>query len=199
MSEYCFNESTASSQITSSLFPESVADRIFQKTVAAAGEFQDTTTPYMTNHYDSTEFRSTNNNKNGMKSFLESSITKSKIHDHQSGSDHFQQTDTEPIADLSPSTSVLFADISAWSSSREPVKFYVLLQNIYQAFDIIAKRRHVSKVETISGSYVAVIGCPDVQEHHVIIMSRFATEYQRQMEQVTSTLDARLGPGTPTS
>lgn len=81
-----------SSLISSSLSPESVADRLFQKTVivAAAGEFPDTKTPCMTNHYDSTKFRSTNNNKNQMKSFLESSITKSKIHNHQNGSHHFQ-------------------------------------------------------------------------------------------------------------
>jgi len=60
-----------------------------------------------------------------------------------------------PIADLYPHTTVMFADISgftAWSSTREPAEVFVLLQNVYQAFDHIAKRRKVFKVETIGDS-----------------------------------------------
>jgi hypothetical protein len=34
-----------------------------------------------------------------------------------------------------------------------------LLENIYQAFDEIARRRRVFKVETIGDCYVAVCGC----------------------------------------
>jgi len=60
-----------------------------------------------------------------------------------------------PIADLFPNATVLFADISgftAWSSSREPSQVFILLQSVYQAFDDIAKRRKVFKVETIGDS-----------------------------------------------
>jgi hypothetical protein len=35
---------------------------------------------------------------------------------------------------------------TAWSSSREPGQVFILLQNVYQAFDRIAKRRKVFKV-----------------------------------------------------
>lgn len=52
----------------------------------------------------------------------------------------------------------MFADIAgftAWSSVREPGQVFTLLEAIYGAFDAIAKRRGVFKVETIGDSYVA--------------------------------------------
>lgn len=58
---------------------------------------------------------------------------------------------------------VLFADIAgftAWSSTRDPAQVFILLQTLYQAFDKVAKRRKVFKVETIGDSYVAVTGLP---------------------------------------
>ena len=72
----------------------------------------------------------------------------------------------QPIADLFPHCTVFFADIegfTAWSSTREPAQVFVLLQTVYQAFDTLAKRRKVFKVETIGDSYVAVTGLPDPQ------------------------------------
>ena len=76
-----------------------------------------------------------------------------------------QEDDTNlaPIADLFPHCTVMFADISgftAWSSTRDPAQVFILLQTVYQAFDKIAKRRKVFKVETIGDSYVAVTGLP---------------------------------------
>lgn len=49
---------------------------------------------------------------------------------------------------------VLFADISgftAWSSLRDPAQVFTLLESVYQAFDKIARKRGVFKVETIGG------------------------------------------------
>lgn len=63
----------------------------------------------------------------------------------------------KPIADLFPHCTVLFADISgftAWSSERQPEQVFTLLQEIFQAFDRLAKRRDVFKVETIGDCYV---------------------------------------------
>jgi hypothetical protein len=62
---------------------------------------------------------------------------------------------SKPIADLFPNCTVMFADIAgftAWSSSREPAQVFTLLQAVYQAFDKIASRRRVFKVETIGDS-----------------------------------------------
>jgi class 3 adenylate cyclase len=47
---------------------------------------------------------------------------------------------------------------TAWSSTREPELVFVLLQTVFGAFDKIAKRRKVFKVETIGDCYVAVTG-----------------------------------------
>ncbi|CAB9517391.1 Receptor-type guanylate cyclase gcy [Seminavis robusta] len=104
-----------------------------------------------------------------------------------------------PIADLFPHCTVLFADISgftAWSSTRDPAQVFILLQTVYQAFDRIAKRRKVFKVETIGDSYVAVTGLPEPQEMHAVIMSRFAAECRIKMNQLVNQLETSLGPDT---
>ncbi|MGK3756989.1 MAG: hypothetical protein ACI8RD_009303 [Bacillariaceae sp.] len=56
----------------------------------------------------------------------------------------------KPIADLFPNTTVIFADIAgftAWSSVREPAQVFTLLETVYSAFDTVAARRGVFKVE----------------------------------------------------
>jgi class 3 adenylate cyclase len=66
-----------------------------------------------------------------------------------------------PIADLFLECTVMFADIAgftAWSSSRDPAQVITLLEALYGAFDSLANRRGVFKVETIRDSYVAVSG-----------------------------------------
>lgn len=105
----------------------------------------------------------------------------------------------EPIADFFPNCTVLFADIAgftAWSSTRDPAQVFILLQTVYQAFDAIAKRRKVFKVETIGDSYLAVTGLPHPQSKHAVIMARFATDCLAKMDELTSELEASLGPDT---
>lgn len=61
-------------------------------------------------------------------------------------------TPSKPIADLFPETTILFADIAgftAWSSQREPAQVFTLLETLYNAFDAIAVKRKIYKVETI--------------------------------------------------
>ena len=56
------------------------------------------------------------------------------------------------IADKFENVTVLFADLAGftkWSSSREPEQVFELLEALYAAFDKIASRRQVFKVETI--------------------------------------------------
>jgi class 3 adenylate cyclase len=58
----------------------------------------------------------------------------------------------KPIADKFENVTVLFADLAGftkWSSSREPEQVFELLETLYGAFDKIAVRRQVFKVETI--------------------------------------------------
>lgn len=59
---------------------------------------------------------------------------------------------SKPIADFHPEATLMFADLkgfTAWSSAREPKQVFTLLEVLYSAFDRIAKRRRVFKVETV--------------------------------------------------
>lgn len=69
------------------------------------------------------------------------------------------EIDDSPIADLFPHTTVIFMDIAGftpWSSTRDPSQVFILLQTIYQAFDVIAKRSRVFKVESKSNEMIGV-------------------------------------------
>jgi class 3 adenylate cyclase len=111
-------------------------------------------------------------------------------------SDDFE---SEPIAEMFTDTTIMFADISgftAWSSEREPSQVFILLETLYRAFDAVAHRLGVFKVETIGDCYVAVVGLPDPNEHHAVVMTYFGYECIRQMKELVRELEATLGPGT---
>jgi len=143
-----------STQIVNTLFPENVRERLLR-----ANDKSKSNKPKNT---------FSNGNSNGISGYLTGASSsadgaKCSILD-------------QPIADLFPHCTVYFADIAgftAWSSTREPTQVFVLLQTLYQAFDLVAKRRKVFKVETIGDSYVAVTGLPEAQPNHVIIMARY--------------------------
>jgi class 3 adenylate cyclase len=106
---------------------------------------------------------------------------------------------TKPIADLFPHATVMFADIcgfTAWSSVREPTQVFTLLEQIYNSFDILARKRRVFKVETIGDCYVAAAGLPDPRPDHAVAMARFSNECLVKMHAVVKKLEVRLGPGT---
>jgi class 3 adenylate cyclase len=93
----------------------------------------------------------------------------------------------------------MFADIAgftSWSSAREPTQVFTLLETLYGAFDAIAKRRGVFKVETIGDSYVAVVGLPTPRKDHAVVMVRFASDCRDAMMIVTRKLEVTLGPDT---
>jgi hypothetical protein len=105
----------------------------------------------------------------------------------------------KPIADLFPETTIMFMDISgftAWSSVREPAQVFTLLETLYRAFDEIAKRRRVFKVETVGDCYVAVTGLPDPRKDHAVAMARFARDCMQRARVLTKKLEVTLGPDT---
>lgn len=125
--------------------------------------------------------------------------TKSRLKGFMAGNEQDDDAEAAPIADLFPHCTVFFADIAgftAWSSTREPSQVFVLLQTVYQAFDQLAKRRRVFKVETIGDCYMAVTGLPDPQDSHASIMVRFAYDCVVKMREVTKDLESELGPDT---
>jgi len=104
-----------------------------------------------------------------------------------------------PIADLFPSATVIFADISgftAWSSTREPTQVFTLLENIYGSFDQIAYRHGVFKIETIGDCYVAVCGLPEQREDHVVPAVLFARDCIQETVRLVQKLELTLGPDT---
>jgi hypothetical protein len=75
-------------------------------------------------------------------------------------------TRKEAIAAEYPETTVFFADLvgfTKWSATRTPAEVFQLLETLYGAFDSIARRKSVFKVETIGDCYVAVAGLPTPQ------------------------------------
>lgn len=114
-----------SNAIISSLFPSNIRERLFVDGAHGGAEiFQP--------------------NKARLRNFL---------HDEEDPSTSEGATGaikSRPIADLFTDCTVMFADIAnftAWSSVREPGQVFTLLETLYGAFDQIAAKRGVFKVE----------------------------------------------------
>lgn len=106
---------------------------------------------------------------------------------------------SKPIADLFEETTIYFADLAgftAWSSKRTPSEVFELLETLYGAFDKIAHKRGVFKIETIGDCYVAVTGIPEPQQDHAVIMVKFARDCISIMRQLTIDLVDTLGGDT---
>eukprot|EP00980_Cylindrotheca_fusiformis_P016206 scaffold4815_cov107-Cylindrotheca_fusiformis.AAC.3 len=108
-------------------------------------------------------------------------------------------TGSAPLADLFPSVTVVFADLvgfTAWSSAREPHQVFILLETIYGAFDKLAYRHGVFKVETVGDCYVAAAGLPEPTDDHPVVACKFARDCLKKMKDVTLKLEVSLGPDT---
>ncbi|KAL7569517.1 hypothetical protein ACA910_013892 [Epithemia clementina (nom. ined.)] len=137
-----------SDKIVSSLFPSNVRERLYH------------------------EEQKERNNTNRQRAFLSNQDSNNKTPD-------MEDVKSPPIADLFPAATVLFADLAgftSWSSTRDPVQVFTLLETLYGAFDKAAKRSGVFKVETIGDCYVAACGVPEARRNHAVVMARFAAE-----------------------
>jgi class 3 adenylate cyclase len=104
-----------------------------------------------------------------------------------------------PIADLHLESTIMFADVvgfAAWSSVREPVQVFTLLETLYGAFVKIAERRRVFKVETVGDCYVAATGIPIYQKDHATLMVRFMNGMMIKMNILVEEVEVNLGPDT---
>ena len=93
----------------------------------------------------------------------------------------------------------MFADVegfTAWSSVREPSQVFTLLETIFAAFDVVASRRRVFKVETVGDCYVAVSGLPEPRLNHAATMARFARDCIVEHSAAVKNLERFLGPET---
>ncbi|CAB9508033.1 Receptor-type guanylate cyclase gcy [Seminavis robusta] len=187
--EKVVRQAAKTNAIVSSLFPTNVRDRLFggdnqsQKSKKTMGSSQGGGRGRLKNFL--TDNMSANNSESGGGG---ASVGGGSV-----------KSSDQPIADLFPHCTVLFADIvgfTAWSSMREPTQVFRLLESIYHAFDEIAKRRKVFKVETIGDCYVAVTGLPEPNKHHALVMAKFARDCMYKMHDVTRSLEVMLGPDT---
>jgi class 3 adenylate cyclase len=102
-------------------------------------------------------------------------------------------------ASLFENTTLLFADLAgftSWSSGKSPAQVFDLLEAFYGAFDAIALKRGVFKVETIGDCYVAATGLPEPQDNHAIIMVRFARDCMVKVNELKHELVDKLGADT---
>eukprot|EP00522_Entomoneis_paludosa_P015215 CAMPEP_0172460140 /NCGR_PEP_ID=MMETSP1065-20121228/35696_1 /TAXON_ID=265537 /ORGANISM="Amphiprora paludosa, Strain CCMP125" /LENGTH=1281 /DNA_ID=CAMNT_0013215079 /DNA_START=46 /DNA_END=3891 /DNA_ORIENTATION=- len=193
-----------SSAVVASLFPKVVRDRLFAPPPKKADTKRDSIF--------------VENAKMRVQKFLGEGTTRGassrhgRNHDLSDGNedsmstgDRQQQNEAQaavanaPIAELFTDTTVMFADIAgftAWSSVREPAQVFILLESLYGAYDKIAKRRGVFKVETIGDCYMAVTGLPEPRRDHALAMCKFARDIRDKTTELTLKLARTLGPDT---
>lgn len=110
-----------------------------------------------------------------------------------------EQTNNKQIADLYDSVTIMFADLAGfteWSSNRSPSDVFDLLESLYGAFDAIAVKRRVFKVETIGDCYLAACGLPEPNDNHAVVMAKFSRDCMVKMNEITRRVSCRLGADT---
>ncbi|CAB9511379.1 Receptor-type guanylate cyclase gcy [Seminavis robusta] len=106
---------------------------------------------------------------------------------------------SRPIADHYDEVTVMFGDLAgftAWSAKRTPVDVFELLESLYDAFDGIALKRGVFKVETIGDCWLGVCGLPEPNPLHAVAVARFASECLLKMNQIVRKVSEHLGADT---
>jgi class 3 adenylate cyclase len=194
-----------SNAIVSSLFPAEVRDRLFGRDAEPAENINPANFPESSKLRLQSYLNTGNNNPDteegstGNISASERIERADKNAIAQNASTGVDMYETKPIADLFPNTTIMFADIAgftAWSSVREPSQVFTLLESVYSAFDAIAKRRKVFKVETVGDCYVAVAGLPEPRSDHAVVMAKFSRECLDKFNALTKQLEISLGPDT---
>eukprot|EP00934_Nitzschia_sp_Nitz4_P004111 Nitzschia sp. Nitz4//scaffold458_size6098//2//3483//NITZ4_009188-RA/size6098-augustus-gene-0.1-mRNA-1//-1//CDS//3329552307//4101//frame0 len=103
------------------------------------------------------------------------------------------------LPDMFLNTTVAVASIdgfTAWSSVREPVQVFQLLEVLFESFDEVAERHNIFKAETSANFFVMASGVPDYRHDHAMVMARFATDCMKRMSYLTRKLETRFGPDT---
>ena len=83
----------------------------------------------------------------------------------------------EQVADSFADVTVLFADISDFSSlaaQLPPARLVSLLNDIFSGFDALAEQHGLEKVKTIGDAYMVVAGLPIERDDHAEAMAEFA-------------------------
>jgi len=172
------------SEVVSSLFPETVRERLYE-TEAAKSSASPSKSQF----------------SGGNQKLISSVLRIGGSQPSEVESERLQGFGA-PIADEYMHCTVFFADLAGftkWSSGRTPTEVFTLLETIYGAFDKIARRLGVFKIETIGDCYVAVTGLPMPQPNHAVIMARFAASCIFKMDRLVSQNEMLLALGEDTA
>jgi class 3 adenylate cyclase len=89
----------------------------------------------------------------------------------------------QPIADAFAEVTVLFADIvdfTPHSAQLSPEQVVQTLNDLFSAFDQLARRHGLEKVKTIGDAYMVVGGLPDLRRDHAEAVAEMALAMRRE-------------------
>lgn len=181
-------------KIVSNMLPANIRDRLLQIDTEAENRNKNNG-----NHTNSNEIGAINMNIERADKHNKSGESLSEGSTGSNGDDYFGMFGSKPLAELYPSATIVFVDLSGftkWSSTREPPQVFELLENIFRTWDKLAYRHGVFKIETVGDCYVAVAGLPDKREDHVVAIAKFARDVVAEMGAQLRKLEMSLGPDT---
>ncbi|MGQ0608644.1 MAG: adenylate/guanylate cyclase domain-containing protein, partial [Chloroflexota bacterium] len=85
----------------------------------------------------------------------------------------------ERIAESYPATTVLFADLAAftpWARETDPGRVVEFLDSLFTRFDQLAREYGVEKIKTIGDAYMAVAGAPERRPEHAAAAIELAVD-----------------------
>jgi adenylate cyclase len=96
------------------------------------------------------------------------------------------KTGGQVIADAYPSASVLFADIVNFTPMAEratPQEIVQLLNRVFSEIDDMVEERGLEKIKMIGDAYMVAAGVPEPRSDHASVMSDFALDLRKSIEQ----------------
>ena len=108
---------------------------------------------------------------------------------------------TQPgsIAEMSPSVTILFADIVGFTgiaSSMQPTHLISILNDVFTKFDELASKYGLEKIKTIGDAYMVAGGIPIAMENHTEAVANMALAMQESISSFRFndiTLQTRVG------
>ncbi|MBI5880157.1 MAG: HAMP domain-containing protein [Chloroflexi bacterium] len=97
--------------------------------------------------------------------------------------------DSRTIADSYAEATVLFSDIvgfTALSAGRPPEETVQLLNEVFSAFDELARKHRLEKIKTIGDSYMVVGGLPEERADHVEAVADLALEMHAELARLNA-------------
>ena len=102
------------------------------------------------------------------------------------------------IADRSEEVSVLFADLTGFTSAAErlpPERVVALLDEIFSAFDELVEAQGAEKIKTLGDGYMVAAGIPVPRPDHAAAVADLALAMRRRLDELPAAAGFRLRVG----